>query len=191
MRIEIVAEHSIVPELLTPQGLVLDVGCRSFTFSKEMARRGMIVRALDPDPTIVDPHLKDVIYHRLALDASCRKARFVMATDPQARRIAAHGEVEVETVDISTVSDAHHVSCWEVVKLDCEGSEMGILETWPGPIAKQITVEFHEHVAPQPLERYERIISHLDQWYTCVQHEQSKRHCIGTLNWWDSLWVLK
>jgi len=189
MKTEIVAEHSIIPDFST--GYVLDVGCRSFSFSKEMAARFNTVIALDPDPTIEDPKRERILFERVALRDRGGKAKFEMASDPQARKLSDSGTVEVDCVTIQDVMRLHWVSKFRIVKLDCEGAEMGILENWPGPIADQLTVEFHEHVAPQPSERYEKILAHLGQWYELVQHEKSLRHCIGTPNYWDSLWRLR
>ncbi len=57
-------------------------------------------------------------------------------------------------------------------------------------MARQISVEFHEHVAPRPQALYDAIFAHLGQWYEVVQHEKSARHCCAP-NYWDTLFVLK
>ena len=189
MKLEIVAEHSILAD--TPTGYVLDVGARSFSFSKAMANRWHQVIALDPDPTIEDPKHARIKYRREALRDSDGLALFEMAADPQARRLSSSGSIPVVCKTIEDVMREEWVGHFRIVKLDCEGAEYGILENWPGSIADQVTVEFHEHVAPQSSERYENIISHMSQWYELVQHEKTLRHCIGTPNYWDSLWVLK
>lgn len=187
--LEVVAEHTIQKGILT--GYVLDVGCRNFTFAKEMANRRHTVIALDPDPTVDDPRRARIVYERVALRDRMGKAKFEMAQDPQARRLSDKGTVDVDCVTIQDVMKRHWISLFRIVKLDCEGAEMGILESWPGPVSEQITVEFHDHVEPQPQERYDRIFEHLAKWYDCIQNEKSLRHCIGTENRWDSLWVLR
>ena len=45
---------------------------------------------------------------------------------------------------IAGLSAVLDVPLWDVVKLDCEGAEFGILENWPGACARQISVEFHD-----------------------------------------------
>lgn len=186
-KIEIIAEHSV--KLPTNSGFVLDVGCRSFSFSKEMVRRGYSVIALDPDPTIEDPKISGISYERVALTAKGGKAKFEMASDPQARRLSDAGTVEVDCVTIQDIMRLNWISVFRIVKLDCEGAEYEILENWPGPIAEQVTVEFHEHVSPQPPERYEKILARMGNWYNLVQHEKTERHCLKPANYWDSLWI--
>lgn len=187
MNIEIIAEHSVRTPVAA--GFVLDAGARSFTFSKELARSGSTVFALDPDPTINDPGIAGVTFCRLALRASGGTAFFEMSSDPQARHLSDSEGVVVTCTTIQDLMKQAGVDHWSVVKLDIEGAEYGVLSNWPGPIADQITVEFHEHCFPQPSERYDEILRHLGQWYDLVQHEKSIRHCIGTPNYWDSLWV--
>lgn len=192
-KIEVIAEHSV---LFPVNGPVLDVGCRSFAFSKEMARRGHTVTALDPDPTVEDPHVASIEFRRWALVGNPaltapESRRFRMDPDPQARRLSHDGEVEVSAVNLMFLAGYCWVGHWGLVKLDCEGAEYDILLNWPGPIADQITVEFHEHVAPKAPEVYDAIIKHLGQWYDVVQHEKSLRHCLGTPNYWDSLFCLR
>ena len=48
-------------------------------------------------------------------------------------------------MSILEIGSKFGASHWDVVKLDCEGAEYDVLLDWPGPIAEQITVEFHEH----------------------------------------------
>lgn len=192
-QIEIIAEHSVRFPVVGP---VLDVGCRSFGFSKEMARRGHLVTALDPDPTVQDPILPFITFRQWALVGipaltAPQARRFRMDPDPQARRLSHEGEVEVSAVNLTFLMGCFGVAHWGLVKLDCEGAEYEILLRWPGPIADQITVEFHEHVAPKAPEVYDAILKHLGQWYDVIQHEKSLRHCLGTPNYWDSLFCLR
>jgi hypothetical protein len=86
------------------------------------------------------------------------------------------------------------VSFWEVVKLDCEGAEYEILRNWPGPIARQITIEFHDFLGGAPpgvaSAGHAEILAHLGQWYDVAQHEWTTQHGAGW-NYWDSLFVLR
>lgn len=188
--IEVIAEHSVN---WPASGPVLDVGCRSFNFSKELARRGFGVVAMDPDPTILDPRIAWLTFINQALVSRdmAGPLPFIMDKDPQARRIGITGDTVVRGVDIVSLSRSMGVDHWGIVKLDCEGCEYDILRDWPGPIADQITVEFHEHISLQPESVYADIIAHLGQWYDVAQHEKSLRHCIGTPNYWDSLFLVK
>lgn len=190
MKLETFAEHTIATDITSNDGMVLDVGCRIFSFSQAMTKRGFMVVALDPDPTIEAVRNGMVVFDRRALTTKRGKSRFKMHKDPQARTLDPDGEVEVETVDIQNLTDEYTDGLWEVVKLDCEGAEYEVLLNWPGPISKQVTVEFHEHIKPQSPLLYERILIHMSRWYNVIQHTKSDRHCAGQ-NYWDSLFCLK
>lgn len=185
--LEVIAEHTV---RLPVDGVVLDVGARSFTFSREMIRRGHRTIAIEPDPTVrkAEGEGFELLSVALAGIGQPSSSQFEMSADPQARRLSSSGTVTVPCVDILHVMKSFNVDHFGLVKLDCEGAEVGILETWPGPIADQITVEFHDHVKVQD---YSGVLKRLGQWYDVVQHKQSLRHHIGTPNYWDSLFCLK
>jgi methyltransferase family protein len=87
----------------------------------------------------------------------------------------------------------YRVDHWDLIKLDCEGSEFGILENWPGPVARQISVEFHDWTGPWA-ERaagdyYERLFAGPLKDYEVVQHELSKQG--EGIGHWDSLLRLR
>ena len=201
----VLSEHTIDVSLLTPGGMVLDVGCRDFSFSRRMAARGCKVVAMDADSTVEDPKIEGVQFLCAALSDKPGRRNFLMHKDPQARRLLRSGELarDAETVSVNVFtldeikwrvpgSDKALSITWDVVKLDVEGAEYSILRAWPGPIARQISVEFHEHCyGKQPDSSYEEIIARLAGFgYEVVQHERDARHCAG-MNYWDSLFVLK
>lgn len=192
MNLQILSEHSVDVSLLTPGGFVLDAGCRDFSFSMEMVARYMNVVALDPDPEVKDPHMENLRFHHAALIADKGKgqAKFKLTADPQARHLSESGDIEVSTIDIVTLAAMSSVGIWDVVKLDIEGSEYGVLRSWPGSISKQISVEFHDHIEKRSDSCYQEILKHLGQWYTPMSHERSKRHCLPE-NFWDSLFILR
>lgn len=194
MNLVVVGEHTVDLDRLTG-GFVLDAGCRDFTFARGLVERRCHVLALDADPTVENPKIENVDFLNLALAAHPGTLRFRMTTDPQARHLSAFGhgggdEVAVEAKTLAQVSDLWCVSVWDCVKLDIEGAEYEILKNWPGPIARQISVEFHDHVSPRNQSTYDDILSRLAQWYTLLQHVKEARHCCHP-NFWDSLWVLR
>jgi len=203
--LESIYEHSVRTDLLAPGEPVLDVGARNFAFSKELVRRGFEVYAMEPDPYILDPGLKGLTLIRRALvwRQLCGPQPLAMFGNGTGNHLltqtmARPSEctvVAVECEDLETVMWRTGIGSWGLVKLDCEGCEYDILRTWPGPVAKEISVEFHDHIGANPHkddpERiYRVILDHLAPWYTAVQHERSVRHCIGTPNYWDTLFVL-
>jgi hypothetical protein len=93
-------------------------------------------------------------------------------------------------MDIVQLSARFQVKQWALVKLNCEGAEYDILKTWPGPIASQIVVSFHEHIGAHVGHNMDEIIAHLGQWYRTVQHVRDQRYCAGW-NFWDSVFTLR
>jgi len=100
---------------------------------------------------------------------------------------------QVTCLSVAAIGRWSRVAHWDVIKLDCEGSEYDVLLEWPGPVAEQITVEFHEHTGANARggSVYDDILGHLSRWYEVIQHELSVRYCLPTPNYYDSLFVLK
>lgn len=194
--LHVIAEHTIDTALLTPAGLVLDAGCRNFNFARGLVDRGCRVIALDPDPTVTDPGIEGVAFFSLALAHEPGERELVITHDPQARYLAPVGatvQEERRTVQATTLlglMDTLGIARWDAVKLDIEGSEYDILLNWPGPVATQISVEFHEHCAPRPQSVYDAIFAHLGQWYDVVQHAKERQHGCPE-NFWDTLMILR
>lgn len=175
MNLHTIATHTIDLSLLNPHSLVLDAGCRGFDFSDEMIKLGCDVIGLDPSEDVWD---------KTAFDSFCRFALVGIGMPTKARLVEAGNgsrltfedaadRDEVETTTIKWLSDFY--GHFDVVKLDIEGSEYGVLLTWPGPVATQISVEYHEHTnlgkAVHGDDVYERIDKHLGQWYRKVKDD--------------------
>ncbi len=199
--IEVIDLHSVRTDLLTPGGYVLDAGARGFRFARTMLGLGMLVVSMDPDPEVEDPGLPDLSHRRVGL-VDCaypdHQMQLYLLPDGEARHLGGNGHryigVESITVRVEPIAEVMkqmEVKRWDCVKLNIEGSEYAILARWPGPIAKQISVSFHEHTG---LARGDRavleIVEHLSQWYTPLVHLKDSRYCAGP-NYWDSLFVLK
>lgn len=83
------------------------------------------------------------------------------------------------------------INTWDLVKLNIEGAEYDILSQWPGPIAKQIVVSFHEHTSEgRGGSEVGRIMEHLGKWYQVIQHVNEPRYGCAS-NWWDTVLVQK
>jgi FkbM family methyltransferase len=194
----VIGEHTVDVSFLTPYGWVLDAGCRDFAFARGIVERAGRVLAVDADPSVVPPDdLEHVLFLNIAVAHESGVRHLVMTADPQARHLeglytaspsVSRHEVRAHTVE--QLMNRFGINQWDAVKLDIEGAEYGILNGWPGPIAKQISVEFHEHCAPRPQWVYDQIFARLGKWYEAVQHEKSARHCLPP-NYWDTLFVLK
>lgn len=194
MQLKTLATHTIDVGRLTPGGgIVLDAGCRDYDFALEMSALQQTVVALDADPAVVaaDPHLeKFYVHHAALLHKLDGEMRFSPAGNGS--RMGHFKEAEAIRVPITTIESLNRAyGDFAVVKLDIEGSEYEVLLNWPGPIADQITVEFHEHTKQgrdvHGADVYNRIIERLDPWYRLIQHEPTP--FMGGMNFYDSLWV--
>lgn len=179
-----VSTHTVDVDMMKLNGYVLDVGCRGFDFSLEMSNSyGMKVVALDPDPSIVTAPGFVERYINAGLVHYKGEYQFIDAGNGS-RLVPKRGDLLVDVRVVTLAELLETYKFFEVVKLDCEGSEYEILLNWPGPVARQISVEFHEHTnrgkAIHGDDVYERIEKHLGQWY----------RRLGT-NLMDSLWVMR
>lgn len=207
MNLQSIASHTVDLDLLPTAPTVLDVGCRWFDFSKqilELRPQARIV-ALDPAPDVYDEW-------KHTGGENERRIRFwpygLTETNKTGRRRMAHfstGEGDfltdaesyhdavfhtVSCIDMQTITKAFEIPHWDLVKLDCEGSEFGILENWPGAVATQISVEFHDWDKPayKSVSYYDSLWRKLP-WYRTVQHDLTKQG--DGVGHWDSLLVLR
>lgn len=194
MNLVTVAEHTIDTDLLAG-GPILDAGCRDFEFATWFADRGHPIVMMDPAEDVTPPKkLYDrpvwSYFHRAALVGEGLPKSCGLSIAGNASRVI-WGGTGVRTMTIAELLES--TKFFDVVKLDIEGSEYEVLLTWPGPIARQITVEFHEHLgqgkALHGEDVYDRIMAKLNPYYRVVQHEAKPFE--GGINWYDSLWVLR
>lgn len=202
--IEVIDEHSVDFSLLAKGDPVLDVGARGFGFARECAKRGHFTFCMEPDPTVEFQPISGMAFLRKALVGRSKvgSLKYAMHGNGTANALTYTGStfpddaeiVSVEAVDIVSLMQSLGIQQWGILKLDVEGAEYEILKELVGPVAKQISVEFHGHTGA--LERaggekvYDEIRKHLGQWYELVQHEKEDRYCAGP-NYWDSLWTIK
>jgi len=199
----IVSDHTILGPVTAGMN-VLDVGSRNYGFSCPMAELGCKVVAIEPDDDVSFPAKPGI--HRIfgALVArghpfcqdlfkwSSGEGNFLeyscIAQPPKSAT-----RQRTCCYSIQEIMKMAAVDYWDIVKLDCEGTEYAILLDWPGPIAGQITVEFHDFTGanPEGEETYNEIFAHLGRWYDVVQHKASVRFAANVNNYWDSLFVLR
>lgn len=197
-------DHSYCDDLLTPSDWILDVGCRGFKFTHHFSKLGYQTIGLDPGSDVVDPECENLHFIRAALvGVDPGQAQYVERPDGggyanhlKKIRSPLRGSNlrTVDTYTLQTLMSRFGIERFGLVKLDCEGAEYEILDNWPGPIAKQISVEFHDFLGVNPCDPncddyYANLMSRLGQWYELVKHERSE--CGSEMHYLDSLFVLK
>jgi hypothetical protein len=218
MNLHTIAGHSFDLDRLPEKPFVLDVGCRGFDFTKgiRQLRPEAYIWAMDPDPIIEKPDEALCAYLRLALVApgQPRRQRYASGSTGEGNfltEMQSHPDWtigEVDCASIITISallpavfdETQHPGQqklgrkWDLIKLDCEGSEFSILNNWPGPIAHQISVEFHDYNcrSKYPDSYYEGLFARLATFgYAVVRHELSDINGRGNIGHWDTILELR
>jgi len=193
MKIEVIDNHSVATDLLRG-GAVLDAGARGFRFSRWFAERGHKVYAFDPAPDIENLRITNLNFYRMGLVGTGKPGdwHLVQCDDPEASYLK-RGEADhfIATTDIQGIMSFCRIQMFDVVKLNVEGAEYDILESWPGPIARQVVVSFHEHTGRgRGREGCDLLVERMRQWYDVPVHQWERRYCCSE-NYWDTLFTLR
>lgn len=179
------SEHSFIAPL---SGTVIDVGCYGFDFSKEAIVHGAErVVAFDLGECRNPPD--GVTFLRCALGDSTKMIEY----SKPAKRNAWHvggGDAVIKQLGVADAFEFFKIDEVSLVKLDCERSELTILELLPLSV-RQISVEFHLHVWPEDEATIDGILSRMSERYDVVQHEKTSRKLGENANYWDTLMVRK
>lgn len=203
MKLTPLASHTVDLDAIPERPVVLDVGCRGFDFTREMLqhRPGARIVAMDPDPAMPADPPEGVTFLREALagdgratsryaDFSTGEGNFLCDRVPHYAR-----SYTVMCVHITALMQRLAIPYWDVIKLDCEGSEFLILENWPGPIAGQLSIEFHDWTGPWKAKctpaYYQRLFAGPLQDYEVLSHELSTVGPGPAWGHWDSVLRLR
>lgn len=192
-----IAEHSV---LLPIDGVVIDVGCGTLDFARGVIAAGARhVIAIDPCLSAQwSVTIPSVTFMRVALVGlkSSEHEKFVECVDAECstlKRCWNDGipsrvmrEYDVPVATLGEVLERMCVACAGLIKLDCEGAEYEILEHWPGAVAKQVSIEFHDHTTGRDIDELPEAFA---KHYRVVQHDSYERR--GRVSHWDSLFELR
>lgn len=213
MNLQTLASHTVDLDLLPEAPIVLDAGCRWFDFTKALSdkRPAAWIVAMDPASDVIFNNRGVANARALGIDAVVTYVDAALVGTGRAQQRLAHfstGEgdflttqgyfpgwdiqpkiYDVECFNIGEVMLMHGVKHFDLVKLDIEGSEFGVLENWPGPVATQISVEFHDWDKAQYNHvYYERLWKALPS-YKVIQHKLSLQG--SGMGHWDTLLTLR
>ncbi len=173
--IQEIQEHNIDLSLLPEGAKVLDLGCRGFLFTNALKDLGHDVYPVDIDD------FPNQNYYKLAISDTEGTCSIVHTHDVNGKYITDGGDLRKMTID--SFSKMVGVEKWDLIKIDIEGSEIGILNNSRHPLAKQVSVEFHAHCVPsQTKESLDSILDALGQYYDI--------HGAG-FNYWSVLLIAK
>lgn len=204
MTIEVFEWQSLRTDLLS--GLpILGVGAWGWGFESMLAKRGHRVIGMDPHPDMAAPpaEIPNLELLRAALVGTNPGQRdFMVMDNPEACYVmdlkpaefrAPKGQrvVKVEALTLLQVMERCGVKEWDAVKTNCEGEEYNLLDNWPGPVARQVVINFHEHFRPKGEDEIQRLLGKMGEWYTIVQDPRDHRYYAPEINHWDTLVIRK
>lgn len=184
--------HTIAPELLS-DGIIIDVGCRFFTFANYFADKP--VYCIDPDPKVFEGAPTCFINMCVAIsDKSGESAYYENGEATCLKQIDPDQNHQFQPCKTITMDDLYQITGTniDVLKLDCEGAEYIILGETFKPIPKQITVEYHAHTVPDlHWANIKSISNRLAENYIVANGMNWERRHGCTENFWDVLYIRK
>lgn len=172
--VKLCGEHTIDLDLLPKEPLVLDVGCRYFNFCEEILgfRPKARIIALDPATDVEKPSDPRIEFYNHALVVSGNA--WMKPNDWVVKQSAQEGSLEIGVISMSALRE--RFPYFDLIKLDCEGSEFSILENWPAKWAMQVNIEFHDNLfSPDgkglPQSYFDRLFAEKLPDYRVIQNE--------------------
>jgi FkbM family methyltransferase len=168
-----IEHHTFFVNGLSPTSTVLDLGANRGRFSQALIERfGAQCFAIEPNPFLfrqlpADSRLQTM---NVAVAARGGTLPFYIADDSEASSLLegvksrATETVHVHVLTLSEVLNKFGLSRIDLMKIDVEGAEIGILESVPLELLAnvgQITCEFHDFCELTPIADVERVIHRL------------------------------
>lgn len=176
-------EHKVDTDLLPENAIIADIGCRGFLFTDHFRRRGHKVHAVDIDEL---DRPKD--YQRIAITNYHGLIGVQKTRDPQATHTTVGNDVECTTIE--RFMNYHGIDFFDLIKIDVEGDERAIIKSLTKAPAKQLSIEFHLHLADYYPSDVDEMVKKLESLgYISASHELTNEHGAG-LNYWSSLFIL-
>jgi FkbM family methyltransferase len=158
---ETIRGHTIYAPALNSTSVVIDLGANRGEFSKQLrAKYGGTYYLVEANPTLAAGLFKDSDFHvkHCAVASASGLIRFNIAQNDEGSSILDLPKastknncvlvqtVEVESKDLETIIAEIGTRQIDLIKMDIEGAEVGVLWTLSDPtlaMIRQITVEFH------------------------------------------------
>lgn len=170
-------------------GIVVDIGCSDWKFAKLAIKNGAEkVIAFDADSRIEKPKNNKIDFINKAVVGEkkeryfCEYSKVKCSCLKEYQTYLIPGEcISIRKVDCITIKElSEQYNNVFLLKLDCEGSEMEILDNFPEAFAKYISIEFHLHIS----KHFCSLPNNFLKYYKIISHEMTCRD--SRLNYWDS-----
>jgi len=199
-RLSKVNNHSFFKYLFSKDGVCLDVGCRNFDFSNIVKDEFSRVIAIDPGPDIEPPKDDKITFLNQALTTSDSNSVYLVRDGRLTWHYISFEEIspnclKVPNMSLDNLMKTFRIKEFDLIKLDCEGSEYSLMY-WLAkhPIAKQISVNFHDwcnrNPCSNPENYYDKLLEKLAKNYHIFQHKKRVNED-GVSNYEDSLFIRK
>jgi FkbM family methyltransferase len=152
---------------MRPAAVVLDIGANEGEFARAMVRRfGCRVHAVEPNPylcaSLQELAIPGVTVQGVALADTRGPRPFLIMSNSESSCFsnASEGSVQVEAVTLEDLILQLPADSIDLIKMDIEGAELGVLEGVPVEALKrlrQLTVEFHQFLYPESRVRIEAV----------------------------------
>jgi FkbM family methyltransferase len=200
-----ISEHSFLEEKIDSNGIVLDLGSgKTMSFAIPIADYVSKVIAVDILKPTVEYNKSKIYFENYAVSTKEGIEKVILYKDSDATSIIDifdefNDAVDTFLIEIKPISyfmRKYNVDLFEIMKMDIEGSEYEILNNLNEPIAKQISVEFHDFRGMNKEGNlfYKNLINKLEKWYIISTHKYTHHPGFPVnhgWNYWDSLFVLK
>lgn len=175
MKLAYCCGHTFIQSLLDASSVVFDFGVNQGQFSQWIAQHTQAkIYGYEADPRLFSKlkAVNNAIFMNIAVAAKNGKlALFLgdsMCSSCVYEKVAGEdGIIEVSANSLETIMQDHGIQTVDLIKMDIEGAELGILENISAataPQIKQITVEFHEFINPADLPRIKNIAKRLREF---------------------------
>ena len=170
-----VKSHSFLAGLLPAEAIVVDLGANCGMFSDEVnCRFGWKCVAVEPNPDMFHriPQREGIVAINAAVTVSDGPVTLNLADNPESSSLlalpaeAAIGQISVPGMTLSTLRAAAGVERIDLLKMDIEGAEIGLLSDVNDEeltSIRQITIEFHESMGLSSLDEVREAIKRLQR----------------------------
>ncbi len=172
MRIETFLEHTFYTPPLGPESVVLDLGANRGGFSHHLIQRfGCRCFAVEASPEVfarIPGHPRLQADSFAVTETTGSVTFYVSDSDSESsgltrlEGITYEREVNVVGRTLMEYVAEQRLGSLDLVKLDIEGAEIGVIDTLPDDFLKnvgQFTIEFHDFAGVYPAAEVERILA--------------------------------